>query len=398
MNGIEGRRAIVLLTDGFDENSAQTFDDTVKTLRSAQTTVYVVGIGGISGMSLKGQDLLKRLARDTGGKAFFPWAEQDLAAAYDLVATDAQNRYLLAYTPSDDTPDGTWRAIEVATRSGDVVVQTRPGYYAPKPPPIRPELEFTFTDTGQHYIDVAADELVVLEDGVEQKIDSFHEAVTPVSIVLALDASGSMRKSVEAVEDAARGFVGALRPKDALAVMMFADRAAFVHDLSTTRDQSLDAISAYKADGGTALYDALDSALFRLKKVEGRRAIVVVTDGRDENNPGTGPGSGHTFGDVVEHLKGSGTMVFAVGIGSKVDRPPLEEVARLSGGQAYFPTDVSTLADEYQHIVDNLRRRFVLSYASTNLSRNGMWRKVEIRVRSSNMLLSSAGGYFAPER
>jgi Ca-activated chloride channel family protein len=398
MNGIDGRRAIVLITDGYDENSVRTYDETVKALRAAQATVYVVGIGGIAGVSLKGQDLLRRLAADTNGRAFFPWREQDLTAAYDLVATDAQNRYLLAYTPSDDIADGTWRAIEVQAKTGDKVVQTRDGYFAPKPPPVRPELEFTLTDASQQYVDVTADDLLVLEDGVEQKVDSFHEAVAPVSVVLALDASGSMRKSVQAVEDAARGFVSALRPKDALAVVTFADQVTFAHDLSTARDQSFAAIDAYKADGGTALYDALDNALFRLRKVEGRRAIVVVTDGRDENNPGTGPGSGHSLEDVLRQLKGSGVMVFAVGIGSKVDRPPLEDVARLSGGQAYFPSDVSTLSEEYQRIVENLRRRFVLSYASTNLARDGAWRKVDIKAKSSNLLVSSAGGYFAPAK
>jgi hypothetical protein len=76
----------------------------------------------------------------------------------------------------------------------------------------------------------------------------------------------------------------------------------------------------------------------------------------------------------------------------------LEEVTARSGGQAYFPADVSTLAEDYERIVENLRRRWVLSYASTNLTRDGAWRKVEIRVRSSNVVVSSAGGYFAPQK
>ena len=69
----------------------------------------------------------------------------------------------------------------------------RPGYFAPKPPPIRPTIEFTATDPSGAYLDVAADDLEVVEDGVLQQIERFHEASQPVSIVLALDASGSMR-------------------------------------------------------------------------------------------------------------------------------------------------------------------------------------------------------------
>jgi len=62
----------------------------------------------------------------------------------------------------------------------------------------------------------------------------------------------------------------------------------------------------------------------------------------------------------------------------------------------FFPNDVSELADQYRLVVEALRRRFAVSYLSTNEKRDGAWRKVEIRVRSSNLIVSSAGGYFAP--
>jgi Ca-activated chloride channel family protein len=398
LKGVEGRRAIILVTDGFDENSKRSFDTAIKAAQDAQTTVYVVGVGGVFGISLEGQTLLRRLATETGGKAFFPWRESEIGQAYDFLVTDAQNRYLLFYTPSDQAQDGTWRAIEVATKTDDVVIQARKGYFASKPPPVQPEIEFTLTDAEQRYIDVTADDLVVLEDGVEQKIGSFREAVSSVSIVLALDASGSMRRAAAEATDAARGFVTALREKDSLSVLLFADEATFAHDFSTNREPSLKAIGQYAASGGTALYDALVLSLARLKKVDGRRVVVVVTDGRDENNPGTGPGSTHGFDEVVRQIKESGATVFGVGLGANVDRKTLEEAAKLSGGQAYFPSDVATLATEYERIVLNLRRRFVLSYESTNSKRDGTWRKVEIRTRSSNLLVSSAGGYFAPAK
>ena len=90
--------------------------------------------------------------------------------------------------------------------------------------------------------------------------------------------------------------------------------------------------------------------------------------------------------------------IYAIGLGSRVDRRPLQELAKLSGGEAYFPADAETLSAEYQRIVENLRRRWVVGYESKNHTRDGKWRKVEIRVRSTNLLLSSLGGYFAPER
>jgi Mg-chelatase subunit ChlD len=179
---------------------------------------------------------------------------------------------------------------------------------------------------------------------------------------------------------------------------MFADKATLMQDLSTEREPSYDAIDQYTARGGTALYDGLADAFTRLSRVAGRRAVVVVTDGRDENNPGTGPGSSHTLADVLRLQKESGAVVFGVGVSVGVDRAPLEALARASGGQAYFPRDASALADQYQLIVENLRRRFAISYTSTNGTRDGEWRTVEIRVRSSDLIVSSAGGYFAPGR
>jgi Ca-activated chloride channel homolog len=121
---------------------------------------------------------------------------------------------------------------------------------------VRPSLEFTMIDTNRRLLQVAAADLQVLENGVEQQIDVFQEAVAPVSIVFALDTSGSMKKAAEDVKEAARSFIRALRPEDPLALLLFSDRAQFAHDISTTREWSLSAIDKYQANGGTALYDA----------------------------------------------------------------------------------------------------------------------------------------------
>ena len=136
----------------------------------------------------------------------------------------------------------------------------------------------------------------------------------------------------------------------------------------------------------------------RLKFVQGRRAVVVLTDGRDEDNPGTGPGSIHALEDVIARAKEVDTAIYAIGLGPKVDRALLERLAQISGGAAYFPADASELQAQYRGIVENLRRRYVLGYASTNPKRNGAWRTVEIRPREGTLQVRSRGGYFAPDR
>jgi len=220
--------------------------------------------------------------------------------------------------------------------------------------------------------------------------------VSPVSVVLALDSSGSMKKAAETAKGAARGFVQALKPEDKLATVIFSDRAELAHELSTDRKTTLDAIDSYQANGGTALYDALTSSLSRLKDVEGRRVVVVVTDGRDEDNPGTGPGSVSTFDSVLADLKQVDAVVYAIGIGAKVDRERLEKLASVSGGEAYFPEDATGLDEQYRRVIEHLRRRWVIGYTSTNAKRDGSWRRVDLSSKCPDEVVKSRGGYFAP--
>ncbi len=394
----ETRRSVVLISDGYDEHSRATFEEALTAIKGAGITVYVVGIGGVAGISLKGERELKRLASETGGRVYFPPRTEELAGVYDQLATDAQNRYLVTYTPSNTLRDGSWRNISLATTTKPLLVRTRTGYRAPKPPPIRPTIEFTVTDTSGQYLEVSANDLVVRENGVEQTVETFHEAVAPVSIVLALDASGSMRKAAETLVAAARTFIEALRPEDRLEVLFFSDGVAVAHEFSTNRKASLDAVAAYRPTGGTALYDALASGFMSLKDVEGRRAVIVMTDGRDENNAGTAPGSARTLKDVLELAMQVDATVLPIGLGVNLDRDGLARLADISGGMALFPVDVSELKAQFTRTVENLRRRYVVGYTSTQVARDGSWRTVEIQSKAANHVVRSRSGYYAPTR
>jgi Ca-activated chloride channel family protein len=395
---VEGRHAIILLTDGYDEHSNAKIADAISMVQQTGATMYVVGIGGVAGISLKGERFLKQLAADTGGRAFFPSSEIELRPIHELVASEVTLRYVLTYMPNNQKVDGTWRRITVKTVDPALKVRARTGYFAPKPPPIRPSIEFTLTDTSQSTADMTMDDLQVIEDGVPQSLEAFQEATTPVSIVFTVDQSGSMKKATDPMKAAARNFIEQVREEDSLALVLFSDRTQFAHDLTTRRDWSLEAIDKYAPKGGTALYDAVYDSLSRLKGIEGRRVVVVMTDGRDENNAGTGPGSLHTFEQVLERLKSVDAVVFPVGLGPQIDRPVLEQLARASGGDAYFPEDVSILGRDFNRILETLRRRYVVSYTSTNTTRDGAWRQVDIRSRRTGVVVASRGGYFAPAK
>jgi Ca-activated chloride channel family protein len=395
---IDTRHVLVLITDGYDENSDVAFDEALAAVKGTDTTVYIIAVGGTAGISLKGEALLRRLATETGGRAFFPAREFQLTEVHGLIAADVQQRYIVTYTPSNQAMDGTWRKVTVTTTTPTHTVRVRDGYFASAPPPIRPQIELTVRDVNRQTVDIGLDDLLVLEDGVEQTVEAFQEAVAPVSIILVLDSSGSMKRDALAVMAAARSFVAALPAKDSLAVMTFADRPILAQDLSTNRANALAAIGQYTAVGGTALYDALGDSLGRLRRVDGRRVVVVLTDGRDENNPGTAPGSTRTLADVLALVKEVGAAVFGIGLGPTVDRLTIERIAQASGAESYFPQDVSDLDADYRRVLEDLRRRFVISYTSTNSKHDGKWRVVQVRSRREGVVITSQGGYWAPEK
>ena len=150
-------------------------------------------------------------------------------------------------------------------------------------------------------------------------------------------------------------------------------------------------LAGLKAERGTALYDTIVFSLFYYSGLKGQRAMLLLSDGKDE-------GSRFSFDDALDYARRAGVTIYTIGLGPKVDRDFLQKVANLSSGESYFPDDVEGLRDDYRRVVENLRRRYVVSYTSTNGVRDGSWRRVDIRPRPDDVVVRSRGGYFAPER
>ena len=392
----EGRQVIVLVTDGYDEHSTTTLSGALARVKQVQAPIFVIGIGGVAGISLKGETLLKQIAKQTGGRSFFPAREEQLPDVYEAITADVHSRYLLTYTPSHQEPDGRFRRIRVAVADPELIVKAREGYTAPKPPPVRPSIEFTARSESGANVSLELQNLEIVEDDVPQTVEAFQEANAPISIALALDASGSIKPALESIKEAARTFVSALRPSDPLALVQFSDGVTFAHWLSKARQPTIDAINAHRAAGGTALWDALFDSIALLEREQGRKAVIVMTDGRDENNPGNAPGSVHTLDQLLDRVSQTDTTVYAIGLGANVDRAALQRIADDSGGAAYFPVDVTELSEQYRRVLEDLRRRYVVTYTSTNSTRDGAWRTVSITTRQPGFVIRSRRGYAAP--
>ena len=125
-----GRRVIILVTDGEDTSSSVKMRDAIERTWRSEIIVYSIGIGGPMGVD---QGTLKKIAAETGGRAFFPHNADDLDKAYAQIDEDLRSQYILAYTPANGARDGSFRTIQVKVKNHtDLTVRHRRGYFAQK--------------------------------------------------------------------------------------------------------------------------------------------------------------------------------------------------------------------------------------------------------------------------
>ena len=130
--GIPTRRAIILLSDGDDNQSRVTREEAIEMAQRAEVVIYTISTN-VSGVKMKGDKVLERMAEMTGGRAFFPFKIEDVANAFSEIQDELRSQYLLAYKPADFVSDGKYRSIDIlAENHKNLHVRSRKGYYAPK--------------------------------------------------------------------------------------------------------------------------------------------------------------------------------------------------------------------------------------------------------------------------
>lgn len=124
------RRAIILLSDGEDNQSRVTREEAIEMAERADTIVYTISTN-ISGTKTRGDKVLERIADATGGRAFFPFKIEDVANAFSEVQQELRSQYAISYKPADFTPDGRFRSIQISATNKKYKVRARKGYFAP---------------------------------------------------------------------------------------------------------------------------------------------------------------------------------------------------------------------------------------------------------------------------
>lgn len=128
------RQAVIVLSDGEDTSSLMTFEEVLELAKRSETSVYAIGIKGKDVALNRGfkeaEFVLRQLAQETGGRAFFPTAAQELGGIYEQIALELSSQYTLGYTSKNGKRDGQWRRVVVRLNRPNVTPRTKQGYYA----------------------------------------------------------------------------------------------------------------------------------------------------------------------------------------------------------------------------------------------------------------------------
>jgi len=241
----------------------------------------------------------------------------------------------------------------------------------------------------------------VYEDGVRQEISFFNPEVTPITVLLLLDSSTSIRESADAVKEAAANFVRKLWEGDQAIVGDFNERIRFSTYFTEDVDRLVATIQSLYPSGWTALYDAILLSIFKLETAEGRKALLVFTDGDDSRSVGVG--SEATRDDAIEGAKFSEVSIYAIGFqgrrgfgGSGVNKGFLRKLSEETGGAAFFPGNIGELNESFSRIQEELHSQYRLAYVPSNTKQDGIWRTIEVRVKDRpDLVVRTRTGYYA---
>jgi VWFA-related protein len=125
------RKAIVILSDGEDNQSEYTRAQAIEMAERAEVIIYAISTDD-SGLILRGDKVLEDLASATGGRAFFPYKMKDITRSFAAIEDELRSQYAVSYKPSDFDPDGRYRSIQITALKKDLQVRTRRGYFAPR--------------------------------------------------------------------------------------------------------------------------------------------------------------------------------------------------------------------------------------------------------------------------
>ena len=256
---------------------------------------------------------------------------------------------------------------------------------------------------GRYITDLRKEDFQIFEDGVEQQVPFFAPVEQPFTILFLLDMSGSMGYRLADLASATNAFVKQLRPDDRLSVVLFADFPWVL--LHTTRVSDLREnikLRQRTDQHGTMIYDAVDDAFKRMKKISGRKALVLFSDGY---------GSGNSSAkDNLRKAEEQDALIYTVQFNTLPSKPPrylnqkeyfkeieegnryMKDLAQKSGGRYYLIDTLPDIEKTFGFVADELRRQYSLGYYPKNL-KAGQHRQIKVKMRLPNLVVLARDSY-----
>ena len=313
-----------------------------------------------------------------------------------------------AATPANETAAGDEDVVKVETNliTIPVSVRDRNGLYVPS---------------------LQQKDFKIFEDGKAQEVAYFGTTDSPFTVVLLIDVSPSTEYKIEQIQDAATAFVDQLEPQDQVAVIAFDSGVHTMTEATTDRDKIYKAIRKTNFGNGTSLYNAVDNALRKqLGKVEGRKAIVLFTDGVDTTsfrssydktvreaeesdavifpiyfntylqNIGIGGGGGVMSAPPILGLPG-GAIRDEMRAAYALGRAYLQDLAAVTGGEVFRP-ETGGLNAAFEGIAEELRRQYSIGYYPQETGETGQRKQIRVRVDRPNLVVRSRDSYIVGEK
>jgi VWFA-related protein len=260
----------------------------------------------------------------------------------------------------------------------------------------------------------------VFDDDAEQNITNFSPAEAPLTVVVLAEFSNTFGYYFSDVVGPAAGFINSLRPDDWAALIAFDIRPEILTDFTKNKAELFEGlrrmqIPAYRE---TCLYDAVYDTLQRLDRVDGKKAIFLLSTGLDTNI------SKHTYGEALKKAETSDTMIYSISMGqlarlyfesrlSSIDQITflqadnvMRSLAEATGGAAFFPRFVGEYPSIYQQVAANLRNEYSIGFVPKVRKLDGKFHKLRVEVppldvthsgKPSKLKVRHKKGYYAPK-
>jgi hypothetical protein len=253
---------------------------------------------------------------------------------------------------------------------------------------------------GKFIIGLDQNKFHVFEDGIEQEIEFFRSVDAPVTVMLLLDISGSMVPHYKQLADAAYAFVDQLRPDDTLFVATFADYPDLVVGPVLVKEMRKNIkIHAHPDAKTTMLFDGVEFGFKKLKKITGRKLIILFSDG-------IGKGIYSSSKENLQDAEKSDTLVYTIrfapqfsekdkGSRKRIEKAKIDslqymnDLARLSGARSYQIEDISGLSNTFTQIALEISGQYTLGYYPTEPGKDGERRKINVTVDVPNAAVRS---------